>query len=55
MSKRVAVIGLGIQGQNHLSALSKDERLRIVAVCDANEELAKRIAQTYNCEAYVDY
>jgi UDP-N-acetylglucosamine 3-dehydrogenase len=42
---KVAVIGLGNMGQHHVRILS--EIAHLVAVCDANENLAKRTAKQY--------
>jgi len=45
---RVAVIGAGFWGRNHVRVLSDIEECEVVAVCDVNVERAKIIAQKYN-------
>lgn len=46
MAKRtkVGIIGLGWPGREHLKGYLKSARAEVVAVCDANQELAARIA-----------
>lgn len=41
---RVGVVGLG-QGRSHLRAFQVQEGCRVVAVCDQQEQLARRVAQ----------
>ena len=43
-----AIIGAGIWGNLHLKTLSDDPRVKLVAICDINEERAKKVASEYN-------
>lgn len=51
---RVAVVGAGIYGQNHLNGFSWNPNSELVAVCDLNEAAAKRAAESFGCKAYTD-
>jgi len=44
---RIGVIGLGI-GKHHLRNYAAYERSEVVAVCDINETLLKKVAKEYN-------
>lgn len=50
---RVAVIGTGSMGQNHVRVYS--EIAEIVGISDINEEVGRRIAQRFNTKYYRDY
>jgi len=53
---RVAVIGVGIQGENHVKAYKTHPRVDLVAVCDINEERARAVAEKYGIGSiYRDY
>jgi predicted dehydrogenase len=41
---KVGIIGLGWPGREHLKGYSKSKRAEVVAVCDANGELAQQVA-----------
>lgn len=45
----MAVVGLGIWGQNHALVYSDYHRSKLVAVCDANEDRAKEYGISYGC------
>lgn len=49
---RVAVIGAGIYGSNHLKAFSCDEQTDLVAVCDLNPALRKKVSAEYGVHTY---
>ena len=52
---RIAVVGCGRISDNHFKAISKYPKdLELVAVCDINEDLSKKIAQEYSVIAYTD-
>jgi predicted dehydrogenase len=54
--KGFGVIGLGVWGETHLMAYASDPWARLVAVCDLNEELARRRAAEYGAEFWTtDY
>jgi UDP-N-acetylglucosamine 3-dehydrogenase len=44
---RLAVIGAGRMGTNHVRVLSEMENVRLAAVCDANREAAEKVARRY--------
>src|SRR5689334_8366694 len=52
---RMAVIGLGIWGQNHALTYYDYHRSRLVCVCDVDESRAKDYAQRYQCDYTTDY
>ena len=50
---KVAVIGCGLIGQwHHIPSLCKIKDAELVAICDKNPELAKRVAQKFNISRY---
>jgi len=51
----VAVIGIGAMGKNHARVYSDIDNVNLVAVCDVDEELAKKTADKYKSNYYVDY
>jgi len=52
---RVAVIGVGGMGLNHVKAIKSIEQAELVAVADVNEETAKKVAEEYGAKCYTDY
>jgi UDP-N-acetylglucosamine 3-dehydrogenase len=52
---RVAVIGAGAMGRNHLRVLNDLEQVDLVAAADADEEIARRAARRFGIEPYDDY
>ena len=53
---KVGIIGLGWPGREHLKGYLQSSRAEVVAVCDANEELARRIADEHGIGAvYTDH
>jgi len=55
LTVNVGIIGLGSQAQNHLSVLSRDNRVRIAGVADVVAPIAEYTAKRYNCANYKDY
>ncbi len=51
----IAVVGAGIIGADHLKAIEKNDNFRLVAVCDKNEERARRFAEGYGVPYFLDY
>jgi len=51
---RLAVIGAGFWGRNHVRVLSEIPEAELVAVCDINRERAESISRKYNIKAYAD-
>ncbi len=52
---RIAVIGAGAMGRNHLRVLNDLEQARLVGVADADAATAQRAARQLGIEAYTDY
>jgi UDP-N-acetylglucosamine 3-dehydrogenase len=52
---RLAVIGLGTMGRNHLRILSDMDSADLVSVCDASPEVAAVVAQKYGVVAYTSW
>jgi len=51
----VAVIGLGNMGKHHARNYATMLDVRLVAVCDLNQDLANATARKFSCAAYHDY
>ena len=49
--KRMAVVGAGSFGRNHLRVLQQLETVELVSVCDSDPQRAAEAAQQYGCEA----
>jgi predicted dehydrogenase len=53
---RVAVIGCGAQGRNHLQAYRKDPGVEVVAICDTDADRLRAAAAEYEVpRSYADY
>ena len=52
---RIAVVGLGLWGQNHALSFADYHRSDLVAVCDLDAQRAMHYATTYGCKAVLDY
>ena len=52
---KIAVVGTGIIGKEHLKAISRCAELELVAVCDVNEEAASALAGEYGVPYLLDY
>ncbi len=53
--RKIAVIGVGNMGKNHLRVYSQLPNVEIVGIADINIKLAKKIAKTYATHYYRDY
>lgn len=51
---KVAVVGAGIYGINHINAHMANPNAELVAVCDLNEELRKKIEFEFGVKTYAD-
>lgn len=49
---RVAVVGAGIYGINHINAYKWNPNAELVAVCDLNESLRKKIEEQFQVKTY---
>lgn len=52
---RVAVVGVGIMGRNHVRVYSEMPGVELVAVVDANPELADKVGRANHIPVYYDY
>ncbi len=52
---KLAVIGLGVMGQQHLKNIHNLENVELTAVCDINQSVANELATQYDVKAYYDY
>lgn len=52
---RMAVIGVGIWGQNHALVYATYPRAELVCICDQNEERGRQFAERYGCRWTPDY
>lgn len=52
---KVAIIGTGIMGREHIIAMSNVEGLSLCALCDANEETAKKLSAKHGVPYFTDY
>jgi len=51
---KVAVIGIGFWGRNHVRVFNELSDTEIVAVCDVNPEIARAAAEKFGIRAYTD-
>jgi predicted dehydrogenase len=51
----IAIIGCGVVAREHLLAIQKCKNTTLVAVCDTNEDLAKRTAKKFNVKYYTNF
>lgn len=49
---RVAVVGAGIYGINHINAHMANSNADLVAICDLNEQLRRKIREEYHVKTY---
>ncbi|MFA5165754.1 MAG: Gfo/Idh/MocA family oxidoreductase [Candidatus Paceibacterota bacterium] len=52
---KVAVIGAGNMGKNHVRVYSELPNCQLVAICDINEDLARQFGEKYRCNYYQDF
>ncbi|MBS7656932.1 Gfo/Idh/MocA family oxidoreductase [Candidatus Bathyarchaeota archaeon] len=51
---RVAVVGVGFWGRNHVRVLSELPNVELRAICDVDQQKTKMIAEKYGLNAYTD-
>jgi len=51
---KMAVVGLGTWGRNHVFSYDNYHRSEVVLVCDVNEEQAKKVAAKFDCDWTTD-
>lgn len=52
---RIAVLGAGYMGQNHVKILSSLPEVNLVAVCDLDKQKTKKLAKQYKIKEYSSY
>ncbi len=52
---KIAVVGTGIIGIDHLNAIKSSDKCELVAVCDNKEDVAKEIGERYKVPYFTDY
>lgn len=52
---RAAIVGCGSIYTNHAEALTNNDNIELVCVCDIKEEKAAKAADKYKCKYYTDY
>lgn len=52
---KLAVVGTGIIGLDHLKAIKMSDKLELVAICDINEEKVKELSVEYGVPYFLDY
>ncbi len=52
---KIGFIGCGGNARGHMRSLGKMEDVKLVALCDVNEERAKSAAEEFDSEAYTDH
>ena len=55
MKVKMAVVGVGGMGSNHVRDLAKLENVDLVAICDIEQATADRVAADYGVRGYTDY
>jgi len=50
-----ALIGCGVISRTHASQITELDGARLVAVADVIEEKAKKVAEEFSCDYYIDY
>ena len=51
---KVAVVGAGIYGRNHLNAYTWNPNSDLVAVCDMNKKITDEVSREYGVKTYND-
>jgi UDP-N-acetylglucosamine 3-dehydrogenase len=51
---RIAVVGFGFWGRNHVRVLSELPEVELIAICDANTKRAKRASEEFGVNTYND-
>ena len=52
---KIAIVGTGIIGVDHIKAISQVEDAELCALCDVNEEVVKKFSEEYNVPYFTDY
>ena len=52
---KIAIVGTGLIGVHHVSAIKEVEGCELVALCDINEAVVKPLAEEYGVPYFLDY
>ncbi len=52
---KVAVIGTGNMGKNHVRVFGELKNCNLVAICDINFQTMEKISKEFNCKGYLNY
>jgi len=52
---KIAVIGIGYMGFNHVRVFSQLDDCEVVGICDADEARGKKVSERFHCKFYKDY
>ena len=52
---KIAIVGTGIIGVEHIKAISEVEGCCLCALCDVNEDVVKKLSEEYNVPYFTDY
>jgi len=52
---KIAIVGTGIIGLDHIKAISQIDECCVCALCDINEDVVKELANEYNVPYFTDY
>ena len=52
---RIAVIGTGLIGSLHAEIYNENNLTELVAVCDINKKVVKKVAKRNDCNYYFNY
>ena len=52
---KIAIVGTGIIGVDHIKAISQVEDAKLCALCDVNEEVVKKLSEEYDVPYFTDY
>lgn len=52
---KIAIVGAGIIGKSHASAIFKNPDCELIAVCDVDAAKAEEVANQYAADCYTDY
>ncbi len=55
MKARLAVIGVGVMGSQHVRDIASMENAELVGICDTDREKADKFSAEYHAPAYYDY
>ena len=52
---KIAIVGTGIIGIDHIKAIAQVREAELCALCDVNEEVVKKLSEEYNVPYFTNY